>query len=422
MKIIHLHLFFLLLSNAIAAQTWPGTWSGELTQDGKPDKFIYTIYLEQDGKKVFGTSSSSSASGGSDAKFEIGGIWDGQTMTLQEVKQLEPPNAKWCLKHIRLTPVEENGKTLLKGKWEAQGCTPGSMTLGRTNPDGAMIARDTDSSPMAHVDDAIPGRYTGTLSQSDRGYGFFFEILLKEDGSGTSTIISDGEGGNASHLLKWSFDEAKSEVHLTEKKVLEKSVADWPWCIKKATLFYMKDKNRLSLVGDWEGFIEGYDSQTGPCAPGKLYLERPIFKQEEIISVKTKDGADPSPPMPHGVQQYKQQEKREVAVDRVLEVRNNTVRVRVWDNGTIDGDILTLFVNGKMILENYRATRRKHETIVKLDKPTNYLILHAINLGSISPNTVAVSVDDGIQEHLVIMSSNLDKSGAIMIRQFEVGK
>ena len=384
--------------------------------------------MEQDGQKIFGTSTSKNANGGSDAKFEIGGVWDGNSMTLQEVEQLEPPNAKWCLKHIRLTAIEENGLTILNGKWEAQGCTPGMIVLSpqslvpslQSAADSRIQggAQPSIFSPQS----SILGRYSGTLSQSDRDYGFYFEIQLDPDGTGTSMITSDGEGGNATHELKWMFDEAKSEVYLTEKKVLEKSVADWPWCIKKATLFYLEDKNRMSLIGDWEGCLEGYDRQSGPCAPGKLYLERPIFKKEEIVPAISVVSENALPPIPIGVQQYKLKEKREVQVDRVLEVKNNTVRVRVWDNGTIDGDILTLFVNGEMILENYRATRRKHETIIKLDKPTNYLILHAINVGSISPNTVAVSVDDGFEEQVVIMSSNLDKSGAIMIRQFEVGK
>jgi hypothetical protein len=421
MKISYFHLFFLLVSSSLFSQNWAGTWSGEVTQDGKPDTFIYTIEMEQEGPKLFGTSTSKNVNGGGDAQFEIGGVYDGETMTLQEVKQLEPPNAKWCLKHIRFTTSAADDSDILEGKWEAQGCTPGSIVLRRQMIKGIEEEQEIETDFSQNSTSDIPGKYTGTLSQSDREYGFFFEIHLAEDGTGTSNIISDGEGGNALHQLKWTFDEAKSEIYLTEKKVLEKSVADWPWCIKRAALFYQKDKNRLSLTGNWEGFIEGYDSKSGACAPGHLYVERPIFKNEEIVSVKNTAGENTRMTEPQGIQQYKKQEKRDVSVDRVLEVKNNTVRVRVWDTGIVDGDILSLFVNGQMILENYRVSSRKHETIIKLDKPTNFLILHAINLGKISPNTVAVSVDDGIEEQVVIMSSNLDKSGAIMIRQFDVG-
>ncbi len=421
MKLQSFTLLFILSGISLFAQNWQGTWSGKLTQDAKPDEFIYTINIEQAGDKIFGTATSRSAAGGNDAKFEIGGIWDGEVLTLQEVKQLQPPNARWCLKHIRLQPTQENTSTILKGTWEAEGCSPGKLVLSPQSSTSKPIPDAVNpASNSSLLSNNIPGRYTGILLQSDRDYGFYFEIWLEENGTGRSKITSDGEGGNAVHQLFWTFDENTNRLFFEEIKVNQKSVQDWPWCIKTAFLNFQKEDIRLSMTGDWSGYIEGFDNETGACSPGQIYLERPIFKKEDIVVNKENDR--PASITPQGVQGYIQKEKREVQVDRVLEVKSETVRIRVWDSGTIDGDVLSLFVNGEMILENYRATRRKHETIIKLDKPTNYLILHALNLGSISPNTVAVSVDDGIEEQVVIMSSNLDKSGAIMIRQFTVEK
>lgn len=398
----------------LLAQDWAGSWRGVVYQEGKTDTFIYAMELEQLNEKVFGTATSESKMGGVKAKFEIGGIWDGQRLTLQEVKQLEPPKAKWCLKHIRLKAG--SNVNILTGDWEAQGCTPGKINLQRP------VAQE-ETIPTVAVEPVVPGKYTGTLSQSDREYGFYFEMLLAEDGTGYSRIVSDGEGGNAKHLLNWTYNEDSHQVYFEESEIDSKSVADWPWCIKKGTLSWIPETNRIAISGSWDGYIEGYTLEDGACAPGKLYVEQPIFKP---VDLRPPPAAEPTetkaPSIPDGVVSYAEQTTREVEVNRVLEVKNNTVRVRVWDNGTIDGDVLSLFVNGEMILENYRVTRRKHETIVKLDKPTNYIILHALNLGSISPNTVAVSVDDGIEEQVVIMSSNLDKSGAIMIRQFTVGE
>lgn len=47
------------------------------------------------------------------------------------------------------------------------------------------------------------------------------------------------------------------------------------------------------------------------------------------------------------------------------------------------------------------------------------MVLHADDLGDISPNTVAVSIDDGQREQVIIVSSNLAESGALMIRKIE---
>ncbi|HFA50777.1 MAG TPA: hypothetical protein ENJ95_17350 [Bacteroidetes bacterium] len=444
-----LFLFLPPLLSQLSAQPFSGNWTGLLTQDGKDDGYLYSIILEQDGDKVFGEAKSQKADGSSKAKFEIGGIWDGEILTLQEVEQLEPPDARWCLKHIRLKPVVEDSLVKLKGYWEAEGCTPGYLELtsrpadfgteehdpvfgGNGNENVGNNANGHGNAPPRQQPKAtiagppgkplpspVYGKYTGHLSQADRDYGFYFELILKEDGTGVSQIISDGEGGNATHELNWIFDKNRNELHFEETAILKKSVTDWPWCIKSAKLDFRRETDRLSLTGKWNGFIEGFTPKSGSCAPGTLYLERPIFKTNEVIMV-TNGGKRQIKPV--GVRQYEKKQKREVNVDRVLVVKSTTVRVRVWDNGTIDGDKLSLFVNGKMILKNYRATRRKHETIVELDNTTNYLILHALNLGDISPNTVAVSVDDGFEEQVVIMSSNLDKSGAIMIKQFTVGE
>ena len=48
----------------------------------------------------------------------------------------------------------------------------------------------------------------------------------------------------------------------------------------------------------------------------------------------------------------------------------------------------------------------------------NLLILHAENLGDLPPNTIAVSLDDGSSEQLIIMNANLEESGAILIQAF----
>lgn len=422
-KIGQIFLFSLTAVQICLAQNFTGKWAGELTQNGKPDIFTYEIELVQQDNKVGGFAHSRNKDG-IIAKFEVGGLWDGSILALQEVQQLEPPNARWCLKHIRLRYSESATGDQLEGPWEAQGCTPGNLLL-RKQATSETLERSVALSPLIpHPSSlSIPGKWAGHLSQSDRDYGFYFEMKLESDGTGTSHIVSDGEGGNATHHLRWQFDETTGRLDFEETDILEESVPAWRWCIKSGSLFFAKEENRLSLAGDWTGYIEGFTALNGACAPGKLYLEKPIFRPEDIVVLPSKAGSPAnSPGKPAGVMTYEKNYGRNVDVERVLEVKNKTIRIRVWDSGTVDGDVCTLFLNGDMILKNYRVARAKHETIVKLEKPTNFIILHAINLGSISPNTIAVSVDDGVQEQVVILSSNLKTSGAIMIREFTVSE
>ena len=124
-------LFFSILCWAtfLHSQNLTGEWAGTITQTGKSTSFNYALSLEQDGQKVFGTATSSNTDGSGSAKFEVGGTFDGKRLVLQELKQLEPENAKWCLKHIRLQYAENQDIAKLEGDWEAQGCKPGTMKL-----------------------------------------------------------------------------------------------------------------------------------------------------------------------------------------------------------------------------------------------------------------------------------------------------
>jgi len=380
----------------LRGQDFTGPWQGMLTQEGKPSTFEYHLKLEFDGEQYSGFSQSVLADG-SKGTFRLTGFWQDSTLFLQEIEQIEPPDGGWCLKQLRLQP---DGHGALKGDWAAPGCTPGKVSLQR--PQTATPA--PPSAPPL-------GRWTGYLAQSDRDYGFYFELELEPDGTGSSFIDSDGPGGTARHQLSWSFDSTSNELHFRELRILEKSDPQWRWCIKNATLNWNHDSLRHRLEGDWQGFIEGYahDPQKGACAPGTLYLEQVILPPPET-AVRT--AVDFSV--------YEQQARRVIRVGRAVEVQRPDIRIKVWDNGTVDGDELTLFLNGKKILENHRVTKHKYSIPVHLDSPYNVLILHAVDLGDIVPNTVAVSIDDGTEEQTLIISSNLHESGAILIRHFTV--
>jgi hypothetical protein len=137
-----------------------------------------------------------------------------------------------------------------------------------------------------------------------------------------------------------------------------------------------------------------------------MYLEKPVVRiesQQEVVSQSAV---------------YEQELGRKVRVDRVLQVRNPTIRIRVWDNGTVDGDIVTVFLNGEQLVTKYRVSKHKWSIPVKLKDEENLLIIHADDLGDITPNTVAVSIDDGVKEEVLVLSSNLRVSGGVLIQPF----
>jgi len=385
----------------LCAQNGSGQWQGVLTQPGKTDTFFYQVDLRQTGQSVSGTSYSRSTDGKSAARFTLTGVWDGKQLVLQEIEQTEPKNGGWCLKYALLQYTTNGGLEQLAGDWKASGCTPGKLFLQRPLTNQEIIT--TAEEPFTWQ-----GRWTGQLSQSDRDYGFFYELNLQNDRVGESRIVSEDNGGSAKHDLKYSFSNKDSIFIIKELKVNHKTDPQWKWCIKSATLRLQRTASAYTLTGNWQGYLEGYTPQTGKCASGKLYLEKPI-ENRQIRQLEQQHS-----------QLYEVENRREVRVSRVIEVQKPFIRIKVWDSGIVDGDVITLFLNGKKILNKYRVSKTKYAVPVTLAEDNNFLILHAEDLGSIPPNTIAVSVDDGTKEQMLVLSSDLKTSGAVLVKQFKI--
>ena len=385
----------LLLVTQCYAQDLSGIWQGKVWQKDSPDTFRYEIQLQQNGEALAGQAKSQSADGTISAIFSLSGRATAKQITLQEVEQLQPENARWCLKYLTLQLTDGNQLT---GEWTATGCRPGFVTLQRTG--GTYTESYTEELPFSY-----PGRWSGHLSQSDRDYGFYYELNLRSDGTGSSKIVSEDAGGEATHELKWQ--ETETGLRFSESQVLERTDPNWKWCLKAGELTQDRTDGTYELRGDWSGYLEHKSPSTGACAPGTVYLNKPVLSK--TVTERIQPETD----------QYTERTQRTVKVDRVLKVRSDNIRIKVWDNGIVDGDILTLFLNGQQILHKYRVNKRRWSIPVDIIRGENLLILHAEDLGDISPNTVAVAIDDGISEQVIVLSSNLRESGAILIQPFD---
>ncbi len=394
-------LMFFLHVFAVYSQDLSGQWTGILVQPLRNDTFFYEIAIVQKKTTISGASRSRTPDGKTTAEFTLTGFWDGQKLMLQEIEQTEPPNGGWCLKYATLQFSIQDGFDYLTGDWKADRCSPGRMLLRRQSAFKEVTVEAEEPFSWA-------GRWTGHLSQSDRDYGFFYELNLNETGSGQSNIVSEDNGGSAFHNLNWAFNFEDSTFTLQESAVASKTDPRWKWCIKLAKLRLRRESSRYVLEGDWTGHLEGYTPQTGRCAPGKIYLEKPIVSRQ-VRQFEQQQS-----------QTYEASEHREVRVSRVVEVQKSDIRIKVWDSGTVDGDVVTLFLNGKKILDKHQVNKFKVAIPVKLSADNNFLILHAEDLGNIPPNTIAVSVDDGTKEQMIVLSSDLKVSGAILIRQFKL--
>lgn len=107
--------------------------------------------------------------------------------------------------------------------------------------------------------------------------------------------------------------------------------------------------------------------------------------------------------------------ERSVELQSTITVSKPEFDIEIWDRSVVDGDSISLNLNGDWILQEYMVVKTKLKIHVKINPnaSNNYLILFAHNLGEISPNTAAVQVLIDGKEYKLTLTSDLKKSGAL---------
>lgn len=104
----------------------------------------------------------------------------------------------------------------------------------------------------------------------------------------------------------------------------------------------------------------------------------------------------------------------------VIRVDANVVEFELYDHFIEDGDIVDINYNGDWIIDSLTLVTEPRKVKLKLNESgRNYILLHARNVGSRPPNTMAVSYTFRGDEKQIIMSSDLNTSELIEIVQMQ---
>jgi hypothetical protein len=115
----------------------------------------------------------------------------------------------------------------------------------------------------------------------------------------------------------------------------------------------------------------------------------------------------------------KEYTERENIVVNEIEVESDSLQINIYDNGEIDGDIISLFYNRQLILASQKLTHKSVKISLQLDslQTVNELSMFAENLGLIPPNTALVIINDGKNKFELRLSSNLEKNATVRIKR-----
>ena len=111
--------------------------------------------------------------------------------------------------------------------------------------------------------------------------------------------------------------------------------------------------------------------------------------------------------------------QRKNVYSKDIEIESDSIRVSFYDNGDIDGDSISVFLNKKPVLANQQLSSRSLNVYLALDtlSEINELSMFADNLGKIPPNTALMIVSDGVNRHELYLSSTLAANGAVRLKR-----
>jgi len=99
--------------------------------------------------------------------------------------------------------------------------------------------------------------------------------------------------------------------------------------------------------------------------------------------------------------------------------KNDSLILSLYDNGIIDGDTVSVFMNGENIVskQKLKESATKKTIYISSNSDSVQLVLFAENLGTIPPNTGLLTVRDGDDVYQVRFSADLQKNASIILRR-----
>lgn len=127
-----------------------------------------------------------------------------------------------------------------------------------------------------------------------------------------------------------------------------------------------------------------------------------------------------SSPLPIQVNAALDVSKRTISNEQSLYYKSDSLQITLYDNGEIDGDTVSVLLNGKVIIAKKGLDTKPNSYTIYFDRDSpdsQMLVMYAENLGSIPPNTGLLVVREGASVYEVRFSADLKTNAAIILRR-----
>lgn len=182
---------------------------------------------------------------------------------------------------------------------------------------------------------------------------------------------------------------------------------------------YFKNDTMEVLYGNW--ISAGISTPRADGAAGSFRVMKLRFN--DSLLKKPTDSAYISPQSdiatkrPDSLEIPSQMVKRKNTEQGLVIVNTKSITLSLYDNGVVDDDTVSIFLNGKLLLSHQRVSEKPIVLTIELDeqRPKNEITLFAENMGDIKPNTALVIINTGNKRYELFSKTSLETNAVLVI-------
>jgi hypothetical protein len=317
--------------------------------------------------------------------------------------------------------------------------------------------------PLISFSQNLTGVWVGYIHNDSTNMNLYYEVVItqqKEKLKGYSYTNFIVEGRELTGVKTINVTKEGDKIYLEDDNLI---FNDYPFAppkgVKQLSVYEQNSEDVL------EGkFMTSRTKQYGKQVTGTIYLQRvkdfeaakiyPVLKRMDLLAnlsfiekkediaktdepkktdtpkettqpaVTVKSTEQPNPKaiiaaIPQPVDIKKELEKRKVETIETVYFTSDSLMFEVYDNGYVDGDSVSVIVNGKELLSHIKLSEKPVRKTIYITPGSDSLkvILFAENLGTIAPNSGLAVIYDGRKQYKIAFSGDLEKSAAIILRR-----
>jgi hypothetical protein len=227
----------------------------------------------------------------------------------------------------------------------------------------------------------------------------------------SSTIISIDPKTETSINTEAQTSISKQDMKPTASLVKTNTVA------VSSTIISIDPKTETSINPEKQAGINKPDiaaakPNTSSIRTNSVPVATTISTPEKIVPETPKTFSDPS-----GAAALVAERTTDAA--QIVNFVSDSLVLALYDNGEIDGDTVSVLVNGEIFLakQGLKASAIKKTIYITPGHEELTLILYAENLGKYPPNTGLLVVYDGEERYQIRFSADLNKNASVVFRR-----